>query len=412
MWKLPFSISCVNPALTFAFSLALPNFLDAADWPVHRGPDSDGISKESGLKTSGKAEIAWQTEIGLGYSTPVVAGGSVFISGHDGAEEDTLVCIDAKSGTVKWEFSYPQPLGDLYFQGGTTGTPTVSGGRVYHIAREGEIFCLDAKNGEVIWQKHLQKDFGYSKPTWGFTGAALIHGPLVMVNAGDSGIALRKDDGNAVWKSEDEEAGYSTPLAIEKNGRKYVIFSNKRYYTCVEAETGNKAWEYKWMTRYGVNSADPVVSGDYIFLSSGYGKGATLIQWDGAGEPTRVWQNREMRTQMNAAVLIDGHLYGIDGNESQDGTGLKCLELMTGKTKWLDTDVGHGTVSAVQGNLLVLTEQGVLQVAPATPSSYEPTFEQNVVAPRVWTVPVFSNGKVYCRNASGNLVAVVMSKKG
>ncbi len=412
MWKLPFSNLSVNSALTFALLSSSHGIAVATDWANHRGPDFDGISREDGLKTSGKAEIAWQAEVGLGYSTPVIAGGSVFISGHDGQDEDTLFCFDAASGTVKWEFSYPQPLADLYFQGGTTGTATYSDGRIYQIAREGEIFCIDAGSGEVIWQKHLQKDFGYSKPTWGFTGAALVHGPMVLINAGESGIALRKEDGGVVWKSEDEEAGYSTPLAIEKNGLNYVIFSNKRYYTCVEAESGKKAWEYKWMTRYGVNSADPVISGDYIFISSGYGKGATLIQWDGKGEPTRVWQNREMKTQMNAAVLIDGHLYGIDGNESQEETGLKCLELMTGKTKWLETEIGHGTVSAVQGNLLVLTEQGELQVAPATSSGYKPTFKQKVVTPRVWTVPVFSNGKVFCRNAGGNLVAVAMGGKG
>lgn len=412
MWKLPFSFSGVNRGLVFALPLVLPWLAISADWPNHRGPDFDGISKEDGLKTKGKADIAWRAEVGLGYSTPVISKGSVFVSGHDGREQDTLFCIGAKDGTVKWEFSYPQPLADLYFQGGTTGTPTVSGDRIYQVAREGEVFCLNAGNGEVIWQKHLQKDFGYSKPTWGFTGAPLVSGPAVIINAGESGIALRKDDGGVIWKSEDEEAGYSTPLALEKNEKDYVLLSNKRYYTCVEMQTGKKVWEYKWMTRYGVNAADPVVSGDYIFISSGYGKGATLIQWKGDGEPERVWQSREMKTQMNAAVLIDGHLYGIDGNESQGETGLKCLEMMSGKTKWLQKDIGHGTVSAVQGNLLVLTEQGELQVAPATPSGYEPTFNQNILQPKVWTVPVFANGKVYCRNASGSLVAVKMKEKG
>ena len=228
MWMLPFSLPAVNRGVIAAFSLASSCSLIAADWPNHRGPDYDGISKEKGLKTEGKAGIAWKSEVGLGYSTPVVSGGAVFVTGHNGSDQDTVFCIDAANGTVKWEFSYPQPLADLYFQGGTTGTPTVADGRVYQIAREGEVFCLDAANGNVIWQKHLQEDFGYSKPTWGFTGSALLRGQIAFINAGESGIALRKDNGGAVWQSEDEEAGYSTPVALEKGEKTYILFSNKR----------------------------------------------------------------------------------------------------------------------------------------------------------------------------------------
>ncbi|MEX2579387.1 MAG: PQQ-binding-like beta-propeller repeat protein [Verrucomicrobiales bacterium] len=411
MWMLPFSFPAVNRALTvtaahLSFAVAL-----AEDWPNYRGPQLDGISREAGLLDSGQAEIAWQTEVGLGYSSPVVAGGRVVVSGHDGEQQDTLFCLDEKNGTVKWKFTYDQPIGDLYFQGGTTGTPTIDGGRVYHVAREGEVFCLDFDDGKVVWKKHLQDDFGYSKPTWGFTGAPLVLGSTLYINAGLSGVALNKNNGGVVWKSEDEEAGYSSPLPLEKGGDQYLIFSSKRFYTCVEQETGEAVWQHRWMTRYGVNAADPVLSGDYIFISSGYGKGAALLEWKGEGKPRKVWQTREMKTQMNAAVLIDGHLYGVDGNENQDGTGLKCLELTSGKTKWLETAVGHGTVVGVQGRLLVLTEEGELQVAPATPSGYEPAFSQQVLEPRVWTVPVFANGTVYCRNASGSLVAVAMSKK-
>jgi len=115
---------------------------------------------------------------------------------------------------------------------------------------------------------------------------------------------------------------------------------------------------------------------------------------------------------MNAAVLIDGHLYGVSGNEGQDGTGLRCLELATGNVKWTEASVGHGTLMAVKDKLLVLTENGELQVAPASPGGFKPTFTRKVVDPRVWTVPVFSNGQVYCRNASGHLVVLRMAAGG
>ncbi len=380
----------------------------AADWPIFRGPHGTGISTESGWKVPKKAEIAWKAEVGLGYSAAIVSEGRVFITGHDGDNSDRLFCLDEATGEEKWVFTYAQPLGDLYFQGGTTGTVTVDpgSGHVFHVAREGELFCLDASDGSVVWKTHLQEEHGYSKPTWGFTGAPLLHGDRLYVTAGESGIAFDKATGSVIWKSDDEEAGYATPYLFERDGRELLLFSNKRSYVSVEAETGAKLWEIRWMTRYGVNAADPIVSGDDIFISSGYGKGATLLKWDGQGEPKTVWQSREMKNQMNASILIDGYLYGVDGNEGQDRTALKCLEMATGKTLWSDESIGHGAVTVADGKLLVLTEMGELQIAPVSPEAYRPVFRQAVVAPKVWTIPVLANGRIYCRNAGGALVVL------
>ncbi len=410
MSKLSSFSSHVNLALLAFLCVVIVVPLNAQDWPTLRGSDANGISTGAKLATEGSIETLWSAEVGLGYSAPVVSGGKLLISGHESGK-DSLYCLDSKSGEKVWTFSYDQPLGDLYFQGGTTGTSVWDGDVIFHIAREGELFCLNAEDGSVIWQKHLQKDFGYSKPTWGFTGAPLVRGESLFVTAGEAGLALKKTNGSVIWKSDDEECGYSAPVELTRNGKKFLLFSNKRFYVCVEAETGNKVWEHRWMTRYGVNAADPILSDDFIFISSGYGKGAVLLKWSGGGDPEKVWQSRDMRTQMNAAVLIDGFLYGVDGNESTDGTGLKCIELSTGETKWVVPEIGHGTVSAVQDQLVVLTEKGQLQVGPASPNVFAPALTEEVIKPRVWTVPVVVDGIVFCRNASGQLV-VVQLKKG
>lgn len=396
----------VNQAILPLVAIAGLGIAQANDWPVYRGPDRNGISTESGLEKVASAEVAWEKQVGLGYSAPLIGGGKAIISGHDGGKKDTLFCFDEATGAEKWKFSYPQPLGDLYFPGGTTGTAVIDGDRIYQLAREGDLFCLDAENGEVVWSSHLQKDFKYSKPDWGFTGAPIVNGEHLLITAGVAGMALNKGDGSVVWRSKDAEAGYSAPFVFDKNGTQYAIFSNEKNYVCVDAATGTPAWSHKWMTRYGVNAADPIVSGDFILIASGYGKGAELLKWTGSGEPERVWKSRDLRTQMNAAVLIDGHLYGIDGDEGKDGTALKCLNLETGETLWSEASIGHGAVSAAGNQLVVLSEQGELQIAAASPSGFTPHFKKKVLDPKVWTVPVFANGKIYCRNASGQFVVL------
>ncbi|MDF1824601.1 MAG: PQQ-like beta-propeller repeat protein [Verrucomicrobiales bacterium] len=403
-------ITRVNTTLLASFATISLQVASADDWPVFRGLDRNGIAVDESFTASGRVSRLWKAEVGLGYSAPVVSSGKVVITGHDGVETDTVFCFDENSGGDLWKFNYPQPLSDLYFQGGTTGTPTFDGDRLYHVAREGDVFCLSVNDGSVIWKRHLQEDFGYSKPTWGFTGAPFVMGDRVFLTAGESGIALNKYDGAEIWKSKNEEAGYSSPFPITRGETQYLILTNKRFYVCVKAETGEVVWEYKWMTRYGVNAADPVISGDHIFISSGYGKGAVLLLWDGSSDPEKVWQTRDLKTQMNAAVLIEGHLYGVDGNESVDGTGLKCLDIKNGNTKWVDTSIGHGTVSAVGKQLVVLSEDGTLKIGAASPSGFSPLVSKELIPGRVWTVPVIANGKIYVRNESGRLAVVKIKK--
>ncbi len=381
--------------------------LHGADWPIFRGVDRDGISRETGWVAAADAPVAWQAEVGLGYSGAIVADGRVFLTGHeDGAKRDHIYCFAEETGELLWRHTYSQPKGALYFQGGTTASVTVDGEHVYHNARQGEVFCLNTVDGAVVWQKDLAKDFGYSKPTWGFSGAPLILGDFLYLNAGEAGTALNKNTSQLIWKSDDEEAGYSTPYFFEKDDKKLLIFTNKRYYTCVDAATGQEQWQVKWMTRYGVNAADPIVTEDHIFISSGYGKGANLLKWDGTGEPQSLWRSRDMKNQMNACILVGGYLYGIDGNEGQDGTVLKCMAMESGETMWEVEGIGHGGVSAADGQLLVISEQGELQVAPISPAGFQPTYKKQVVSGKVWTVPVLANGRVYCRNDKGKLVVL------
>lgn len=380
-----------------------------SDWPQWRGPDRNGISQETGWNAEWKnsPKILWKAAVGLGYSSFVVADGKVYTTGHEN-ESDTVYCFDAATGKVVWKHNYPAELGDKFFQGGTTGTPTLADGRLYHLSRWGDVFCFEAGSGKVIWQKNIQQETGIRLPDWGYTGSPLVWENLVVLNVGEHGVALEKTSGKVVWKSPDENAGYSTPLPYKQDGKVLLTMGSGRSYLAVDARTGEKVWEHRWTTSYGVNAADPIIHDGHAFISSGYNKGAALLKLGGS-EPSVVWQSRVMRNQMNASVLIGGHLYGIDGNEDR-GASLKCIEFETGRQLWEEKSAGAGAVTAADGKLILLCESGELVIAKATPDGFDPLSRVQVLDAKCWTVPVLANGLLYCRNAAGSVVCVDLRK--
>ena len=164
-------------------------------------------------------------------------------------EQDTVFCLDAKSGKEIWKHSYPAELGDKYFEGGTTGTPTVDGDRVFTLSRWGDVFCFDAASGKVVWNRNLAKDAGAEVPTWGFGGSPTVHENLLLLNVGDAGMALDKTTGKTLWQSANNYAGYSTPLPCQENGKWVILLGSEKSYVAVDLQTGKEQWRVRWLTQ-------------------------------------------------------------------------------------------------------------------------------------------------------------------
>ncbi len=383
----------------------------ATDWTQWRGPQRNGISAETGWGDTWPADgppVAWKAKVGLGYSSFVVAQGRAYTLGHaDGA--DTVFCFDADSGKLLWKHSYPAELGDKYFDGGTTGTPTVDGDRVHSLSRWGDLFCLEAATGKVVWSKNVQQETGARVPEWGFGGAPLVSGKLLILNVGEAGLAVDKATGTIAWKSAPKAAGYSTPLPVTHNGEELVLLASGQAYVALQPATGKEAWRTKWVTQYDVNATDPVVDGERMFLSTGYGKGGAIFKW-AAGEPEQLTKVKALRTQMNTAVLVGGHLYGVDGDTTEKAS-LKCVEFATGAEKWVHPGFGSGALIAADGKLIALSGTGELLIAPANASGLAPTTRAQVLGGKCWTAPVLANGRLLCRNSKGEVVCLDLRKK-
>jgi outer membrane protein assembly factor BamB len=391
---------------TLLLSLVTATAACAADWPHWRGPTHNGISSESILTdwpANGPKKL-WDAAVGIGFSGISVAGKNVITVGHhDG--KDKVIALDAATGKTLWTYDYEAELGDKYFEGGPTATPTIHEDVVYILGREGQLMALSLKDGKSLWTTNLVETTGARIPDWGFSGSPVVSGKLLILNVGSHGTAVNLATGKVVWKSaEDPSAGYTTPLRLA-NGS--FAFSNTDAYFAVDGVTGQLLWSQEWPTRYGVNAADPIpLSDSTLFIASGYNKGATVIDISGS-EPKPIWQNRNMRNQMNPSLLIAGHLYGIDGDESSK-PALRCIDAATGKTKWTESSIGAGTLIGVNGGkqMLILSDKGELHLVEPSADAFSSEASAQVLSGRCWTAPTLANGHLYLRNAAGDLLAL------
>jgi outer membrane protein assembly factor BamB len=391
-------------ALAALVALAVP--AAAADWPCWRGPNHNGISGETHWRDTWPAAgppIAWRANVGTGFATVAVSGGKLFTLGN-ADDKDTVFCFDAITGKEVWKHSYDAPLDPKAFEGGPTATPAVDGDRVYTISRLGDLFCFDAATGKIVWSKNIATDTDQRIPSWGLSGSPRVHEKLLLLNLGDAGLALDKLTGKVVWNSERKDAGYSTPLPFRRGGEWFAVFSNDEAYVAVNVLNGKELWRINWPTQYGVNAADPIIADEQVLISSGYNKGSALFPTT-VSQPKALWMEKVLRTQINSGVLLDGFVYGIDG-DSGARAKLTCVELKTGKVKWSEPTVGYGSLTAANGRLIVLSDEGELMIAPVSPEKFVPSAKAKVLDGKCWTVPVLANGHVYCRNAAGDIVCV------
>jgi outer membrane protein assembly factor BamB len=386
--------------LTLAFCLLASTAL-AADWPQLRGPNRDGISRETGLLKSwpaGGPKVLWKIPLGEGFSHLAVAKGRLFTMYGQG-ENDYAAAYNAETGRPLWRV----PLGRKYIsdQGnGPRSTPVVDGDMVYALTGSGRLAALNAADGKKVWEHDLQQELGAEPPQWGISTSPLIEGNLLLVDVGGSRgrslVAFDKKTGKTVWTSQNELAGYSAPIAITVGGVRQVIFFTGRSVLAVAPKDGKLLWRVPWKTDWDVNAATPIfVAPDKLYISSGYDTGAALFRiqvTDGRVGADQVWQNPRMKNQFSSSVLHDGHIYGFDNSV------LKCLVAATGEEKWKESGFGHGSLILAEGHLIVLSERGKLSLVEATPAGYREKGSSQPLSGKCWTAPTLANGRLYLRN--------------
>ena len=405
MWAWAFGIALSAIATCFCSTVK------AADWPHYRGPNYDGISSEAGWSStwpaSGPKEL-WKREIGTGFATMSISKGRVYATGNID-DQDILYCLDAETGKEIWKTSYPCPLLNKNHEGGPCATPTVEGDAVYTLSKNGDAIRFKASTGDIVWHKRLNKDLGFKHPTWHFSSSPLLIDNLVILNVGTYGVALSKADGSLVWQNGKGACGYASGVPCTLGGQQCVAMAVSQEVVGLNPTTGKVLWKFPWKTAYVINSSDTIISGDTVFISTGYNKGCGLYKIDG-DNVTEVWQNKNMRNHINCSVLWQGHIYGFDGQVGGGGK-LTCLDFKTGQKKWAQSGMGTGSLMIADGKLIALGERGKLVIAEASPQGYKELASAQILPKtKCWTMPVLANGKIYARSAAGTLVCIDVSR--
>ena len=380
--------------------LSVSATLWAGDWPYWRGPNKDGISPETGINKNWSQKpprVLWQVPMSdRGYAGPSVADGKVFIIDHQGTN-DVVRAIDIESGDDVWQFTYPDAKGEN--RGFDRATPVVDGDRVYTLCRMGPLHCLEVKTGNKLWARDIIAEFKGKLPQWLLAMSPFIDGDKLITCPGGPNaavVALDKKTGRTIWQGGgSDKPGYATPVAATLGGKEqYVVFTGKNLIG-VDAANGKLLWSVPWETGYDVNAATPIVSGDTIFITSGYKHGCALVKVTGRNARI-VWENKEIQSHFNTPVLVDGYLYG-----TTDPGRLVCMKMATGEVQWAQRGFEKGGIVVVDGTIIAVDgANGDVAMVKLSPESYQELGRIKPLGGQSWSPPIVAQGKLIVRNRS------------
>ena len=186
-------------------------------------------------------------------------------------------------------------------------------------------------------------------------------------------------------------------LATLANKRQIVAVTASRIVG-LNTDDGALLWSYPWDTSMGINCSQAIaVDANRFFISSGYGKGAALVEVkDNGGRfaASKVWENTNMKNKFNSSVILNGYAYGLD-----EGI-LACVDVATGERKWKGGRYGYGQLLLASGHLIVSAEDGRLALVKAAPDAFTEVAQFQALEGKSWNVPAISGGKLLVRNAN------------
>jgi outer membrane protein assembly factor BamB len=386
----------------------------AGDWPQWLGPKRDGSTAEKVVPWTAKEppKVLWREAVGQAYSSPVVAGGRVFIhSCVKDKEAEEVLALDAVTGKQLWKDSYPRPRFQSVLGNGPRATPTVAGKRLYTIGINGLLSCYEAEKGKRLWQVDLYKQLKADLPNFAVCCSPLVVGNRVIVSVGGKGrcvVALHADTGEVAWQALDDAASTSSPVLFASGERLRgaapdVVFMTPLRLVGLDPLDGTLRWEHPMVFQPQGTSPTPVAVGDKIVAST-QAHGAVAVRVgkkDDKSVAEPAWQNKEMKSYFSSGVAAADLIYLVTNViDPLPATAITCIEAKTGKQLWKKEKVGYfhaGLVRTGDGKLLVLNDSGLLTLLEVNEKGAKEIARAKVCGGTLVS-PALADGRLFVRD--------------
>ncbi|HLF95313.1 MAG TPA: PQQ-binding-like beta-propeller repeat protein [Planctomycetota bacterium] len=388
---------------TLALLLAL-----ADDWPQWLGPTRDNASPAAIAPWKDVPATAWRHPVGEGHSSPVVAGGRVFLHAKvRDRDEEEVIAWDAASGKELWRQAYPRAPFSSIFGLGPRATPAVSGEKLYTCGVTGILTCWEATSGKRLWQVDTLKEFNAKNLFFGISCSPLIEGDLLFLNVGGPGasiVAFKKETGDVAWKALDDKASYSSPVALGKGKERQIVFLTQQGLVGVSPADGSLFWKFPLVDKLSESSTTPVLAGDVLIGSSvTYGSaGLKLETREGRPAFSEAWKNPKLTCYISTPVPVGrDHVYLVTGTIIPPPSAtLRCVDAKSGKELWSKPGIGkyHAALLRTAGDrLLMLDDAGGLALIEPDGAEYKELARSKVSGP-TWAHPALAGGRLYLRD--------------
>jgi outer membrane protein assembly factor BamB len=339
--------------------LSSPALAEEDDWPQFRGPGGLGVSTATGMPVEwGKDKgIRWTADLpGVGLSSPVVAGGRLYLTACSGPEQERLhvLCFDAKSGARLWERRF-RATGPTQCNNKTNmaaPTPAADGGRVFALFATCDLAALD-RDGRLLWYRSLAGDYPTIGNNVGMAASPVLHGDTLLIameNVGESfAAALDARSGRNVWKqARSAKINWTTPFVWTRDGRAEALFQSAEELTAYDVASGSRLWSHAGAKLSTIPS--PVASAGQVFAPGG----PFVALSPGDGSAKKLWE-APLPAATASPTVYKGRLYTVDS------AGIvSCADPKDGKVLWKVRTKGPYSASplAVEDRLYLVNEAG------------------------------------------------------
>ena len=339
----------------------------AEDWPQFRGPSGQGLSADTGLPLawSETRNVKWKTPVpGRGWSSPVVAGGRVWMTTSVAGKGASLraIAYDVETGreAVNVEVFHLRSAELTNAKNShASPTPIVDGDRDYvHFGAEGTAALTTS--GDILWKaRHpYQSQHGNG-------GSPILYGDALIFSGDGSDeafvVALDARTGKVRWKTprrQPADQAYTTPLVIRVGDRDQIVSVGAYRAAAYDPQTGKEIWRVSYADGFS-NVPRPVFGHGLVYIATGFQQPTLIaVRPDGTGDVTKThvaWTLKRGAPLTPSPILVGDELFVVN-----DGGIATCLDAKSGATHWVQRLGGEYSASPVfaDGRIYFLSEEG------------------------------------------------------